>query len=161
MYQKARYRDLDTPPTLAALRAQFGEFSRLVGQTLPFVDSVGEELAQWSKKLDTADNDAARRARESSAQFKTTLAETQVDLKKLRMEANAAAGKLVDNKRKEEWEALVDYTRRLLTLADQLIAVQTQIRINRIELPEIKWKEPDALAFAKSNRLDLQTEQRA
>ncbi len=157
-FQKARYRDLDTPPTLADLRNQYREFNGLTERTMPFVEAVGVELKDWGKKLDPSDADDARRARDAFRQFGLTLSETQRDLGKLRTEAQTDAGKLQETKRKEGWEALVDYIRRLLTLADQIIGVQTQVRINKIELPAIQWKEEEALTFAKTNRLDLQSE---
>jgi outer membrane protein TolC len=156
---KARYRDLDAPPPLGELRNQFREFDALTGQALPFVDSVGKELEDWGSKLDRSDSDEGRRTRAAFDQFRITLEETKRDLKKLRAQAKFDMGNLGEAKRKEGWEALVGNIRQLLTLADQLVAVENQIRINRIELPTIDMKEPDALAFAKLNRLDLQSEQ--
>lgn len=159
LYLKARYRDLDEPPTLADLKTQFQAFDKLIGQTLPFVDSVGRELEEWGKTLDPSDADDARRLRAAFEQFQLTLPETRRELEKVRDEAKAESGKLAEAKRKEGWEALVGYTRRVLTLADQLIGVQSQIRINSISLPAIEWKEPEALGIAKASRLDLQSEQ--
>lgn len=159
IYLKTRYRDLDEPPTLADLRKQYQELDSLIGKSLPFVESVGRELAEWGKRLDRSDADEARRARSAFEQLELTLPETKRDLEKVRDEAKSDAGKLAQAKRKEGWEALVGYARRLLTLTDQLIGVQSQIRVNRISLPAIEWKEPEALEMAKSSRLDLQSEQ--
>jgi outer membrane protein TolC len=159
VYLKARYRDLDEPPALADLRKQYQELDMLVGKTLPFIDSVGRELDDWGRTLDPSDADDARRARAAFEQFRVTIPETRAELNKVRTEAKDDAAKLAEAKRKEGWEALAGYTRRLLTLSDQLIGVQAQIRINQISLPAIEWKEPEALAMAKASRLDLQSEQ--
>ena len=158
-FQKARYRDLDTPPTVADLRSQYKEFDGLSENTRPHIEAVGRELAEWAKKLDPSDSEEARRTRTAYEQFQTTLPEITADLDKLRAEAKTAAGGLAETKRKENWETLVGHVRRLMTLADQLIGVQAQIRINKIELPAIEWQEPDAMEYAKSNRLDLQSRQ--
>jgi outer membrane protein TolC len=159
VYLKARYRDLDDPPALVDLRKQYQDLDALIGQTLPFVASVGRELEEWGKALDPSDADDSRRARAAFEQFQSTLQETRSDLEKLRDAAKADAGKLAEAKRKEGWEALVGHARNLLLLSDQLIGVQSQIRINHISLPAIEWKEPEALAMARASRLDLQSEQ--
>src|SRR5439155_25073393 len=43
-YQKARNRDLDAPPALADLRAQYQEFDALAGRVAPFLATVPREL---------------------------------------------------------------------------------------------------------------------
>jgi outer membrane protein TolC len=79
----------------------------------------------------------------------------------VRADAQTNAAGLAEPKRKEGWEALVGHTRKLISAADQLISIQSQVRINVIELPAVDWKEPEALAYAKANRLDLMNEQAA
>ena len=159
IFQKARYRDLDTPPPLADLRAQYREFDGLVEKTRPMIENVRREFEEWGKTIGKSDADEDRRARTAFAQFQTTLEESAQELEKVRVDAKSAETGLAEVKRKEGWEALVGFTRRLLTLADQLIAVQTQVRINKIALPTVEWKEPEAMEYAKANRLDLQTAQ--
>ena len=159
-YLKARNRDLDAPPALADLQAQYREFDTLAGRIDPFIDSILRELQEWGKALDPAKtDDQSIRARATLAQFKETLPEAKRELQTLRTAAKTDADALAEPKRKEGWEALVTHTRKLLTLTDTLVAVQSQIRINKIVLEPIPWTEGDALAFAKENRLDLQTEQ--
>jgi outer membrane protein TolC len=159
-YQKARNRDVDAPPALADLRAQYRGFDALAARLLPFTDSVARELDEWGRKIDAAkEDDTTRRARAAYELFRETLPEGRRDVEKLREAATADAAGLAETKRKEGWEALVGHTRKLLTAADQFISIQTQIRINRIELPAVAWTEADGLAYAKANRLDLQTEQ--
>jgi outer membrane protein TolC len=159
-YQRARNRDLDLAPGLAELQAQYREFNGLAERASPFVEAVIAELEAWGQTLDPARTDEpAQRARATYEQFHAALPPVRGDLAKIRTEARASAGKLVEAQRREGWETLVALTRRLLTLTEQLIAVQTQIRINKIELPPVPWTEPDAMAFAKTNRLDLMTGQ--
>ena len=57
IYLKTRYRDLDESPTLADLRKQYQGLDLLIGQSLPFLESVGRELAEWGKKLDPSDTE--------------------------------------------------------------------------------------------------------
>lgn len=160
IYQRARNRDVDAPPSLADLRKQYAEYETLAGRVTPFLAIIERELDEWGKKLDPAKtDDTTQRARAAYTQFVETLPSATKDLAKLRESAATDATGLLETKRKEGWEALVSYTRKLLTLVDNLIAVQSQVRINRIELPAVTWAEPDALAFAHENRLDLQTSQ--
>jgi len=159
-YRKARNRDLDAPPPIATLQAQYREFEAVAERLDPFIDAIAQELDEWGKSLDpAATDDHSQRARATHAQFKETLPEARRDLAALRAAAKADAEALADAKRKEGWEALVTHTRKLLTLAETLIAVQSQIRINKIGLEPVPWTEEDAMVFAKENRLDLQTEQ--
>jgi outer membrane protein TolC len=184
-YQKARNRDIDAAPPLNELQQQYVEFEALAARLEPFVAAVAAELADWGQNLPTTDDDPARRARATYEQFRETYPETAGDLGKIRDAARldtvdlgewarqsrrdgmvaqagglgAAAADTV--RRKAGWEALVVHTRRLLTLTDNITGVQTQIRINRITLPSITWTETEGLAYAKANRLDLQTAQAA
>jgi outer membrane protein TolC len=159
-YQRARNRDLGAPPPLADLRAQYRELDALAERVGPFIEAVVRELEDWGKTLDpAAKDDQARRARATYEQFHEALPPARDDLARLRRDARAEAGQLAEERRREGWEALVAQTRRLLNLADQVIATQTQIRIYKIGLPPVPWAEADALAFAKENRLDLMTGQ--
>jgi len=159
-YQRARNRDLGAPPPVADLRAQYRELDALAGRLAPFIEAVVQELEAWGKTLDPArTDDQARRARATYEQYHEALPPARDDLARIRAEAKAEEGKLAEATRKEAWEALVSQTRRLLNLADQVIATQRQIRIYKIELPPVPWTEPDAMAFAKENRLDLMTNQ--
>jgi len=159
-FLKARNRDLDAPPQLAPLQTQYRDFDALAGRLDPFIDAIVRELEEWGKSLDPAkSDDHTKRARTTHAQFKETLPEAKRDVAALRAAAKTDADALAEAKRKEGWEALVTHTRKLLALAETLVAVQSQIRINKIVLEPIPWTEPDAMVFAKENRLDLQTEQ--
>jgi outer membrane protein TolC len=159
-FLKARNRDLDAPPPLAALQPQYRDFDALAGRLDPFIDAILRELEEWGKSLDPAKtDDHTKRARTTHAQFTETLPEAKRDLAALRAAAKTDADALAEAKRKEGWEALVTHTRKMLTLTETLVAVQSQIRINKIVLEPIPWTEPDAMTFAKENRLDLQTEQ--
>jgi outer membrane protein TolC len=162
VYQKERYRDVDAPPTLANLRAQYLQFDLLADRLVPFADAVGHELDEWGKKLDRAKTDeGSRRLRAAYELFKESVPEARRDIDKVRQAAATDATTLAEGSRKTGWESLVGHTRKLITAADQLISIQTQVRINRIELPAVGWTETDALVYAHANRLDLQTEQAA
>jgi hypothetical protein len=68
-------------------------------------------------------------------------------------------GKLTGATRPESWKNLVDDTRELVTLIDDLATAQNLARIYKIRLDVVKMTEADALAEAKANRLDLQNAQ--
>ncbi|HKA07247.1 MAG TPA: TolC family protein, partial [Gemmataceae bacterium] len=141
-YQKARNRDLDAPPTLAQLKTQYQDFDALTSRVAPFIDTVARELEEWGKTLDSArTDDQSQRVKAMYAQFRETLPEATRDLERLRIAAKTDADALAEDKRKEAWESLVTHTRKLLTLIDQLVAVQSQIRINRIVLQPVDWTE--------------------
>jgi len=162
LYQKERYRNVDAPPTLVNLRAQYRRFDELAERLLPFTDVVARELDEWGRKLDPGKTDeGSRRQRTAYELFKETLPEARRDIERARQAAATDDAALAEGSRKAGWEALVGHTRRLITAADQLISAQTQIRINRIGLPAVSWTEADALNYAHANRLDLQTEQAA
>jgi outer membrane protein TolC len=159
-YQKARNRDVDAPPALAALESQYRQLDTLAERLLPFTEAVRRELEEWGRKLDPAAADeSARRMRGAFELFGELLPAARKDIDRVRQGLRADAAELAEDKRKVGWEVLVGHTRRLLTTADQLVSIQQQIRINRIDLPAVSWTEADALAYAKANRLDLQTEQ--
>ncbi|HEX3146457.1 MAG TPA: TolC family protein [Gemmataceae bacterium] len=155
-YQKARNRDVDAAPSVADLKTQYQEFDALAGRLRPFVEAVANELNDWGKSLDPAKSDeASRRVRVTYELFRETVPETGKDVDRLRNAAKTDAAALAEAKRKEGWEALALHTRRLISAADQLLSIQAQIRINRIELPAVTWTGTDALAYAHYHRLDL------
>jgi outer membrane protein TolC len=183
-YQRARQRDLDVAPGQVELRAQYREFDALANRVGPFIEAVIAELEAWGQTLDPARADeSAVRARSTYEQFREALPPVRGDLEKIKADARTGAKDLAEEpapggwavlvgslgqveyqrleeaRRRRGWEALVAVTRRLLTLTEQLIAVQTQVRINTIQLPAVEWNEPAAVSFAKANRLDLMTGQ--
>jgi outer membrane protein TolC len=160
LFQKARNRDVDAAPALLDLHKQYHEFDALLAKLLPFVDQITRELDEWGKTIVASDAaETARRVRRSFDLFRATLPEARRDIDKLRAAAKSDEAALIEPKRKEGWEALVGYTGKLLTLADQLVSTQSQIRINRIALPAVAWTEREALAYAHFHRLDLMNEQ--
>src|SRR5262249_13745091 len=54
------------------------------------------------------------------------------------------------------WENITLDVKNLLAQLDTAITLQAQARTYLIELPEVDVREPQALAFAKENRFDLQ-----
>jgi len=68
---------------------------------------------------------------------------------------NADEANLAEDKRKETWEKINDHARDLVLQLDDLIAIETVLRINNIELPTVDETEEAAIEYAKENRLDL------
>ncbi|MBN9522885.1 TolC family protein [bacterium] len=160
-FQRARLRELDAPPPLDVLRRAFAELSRLARNGPPAVASATADLDAFGQQFDRPagpgdDPEQRERDRATFAALKTTLAEAAADLTKHAAKVERDAAAATEEARKEAWEAAVQDAKLLLSALDGVIAVQTQSRIYRIELPEVDVSEGPALAFAKSYRLDLQ-----
>jgi hypothetical protein len=160
-FQRARLRELDAPPPLDVLRRAFAELRELAGRGPAAVASATTDLDAFGRQFDRParpgdDPEQRDRDRATFAAMKTTLAEAATELGKLTPKVERDAAAATEATRKEAWEAAVQDAKLLLSALDGVIAVQTQSRIYRIELPEVDVSEGPALAFAKSYRLDLQ-----
>ena len=113
VFQQARYRDLDTPPTVADLRSQYAEFDGLVracrathrGRSTASSTEWAQEarpirfrtmLGARGQRTSNSDDVAGNRSPISTSSWP---------------EAKTAAGGLAEAKRKEDWETLVGTTR--------------------------------------------------
>ncbi|MGL4419843.1 MAG: TolC family protein, partial [Gemmataceae bacterium] len=155
-FQKDRTATIDTPPPLEELQShyqQLSEFSKTLNEQ---AEKVAGELTAWIKKS-TVDSDAndAGRIEQARTDLQASLPQTRKELKTQQTELQKS---LVENPKAALAEVLLR-ARKLLTVADELLAIQAQVRVYRIELVELDWDETAALAYARENRLDLQTAQ--
>lgn len=159
-FQRARFAELDAPPTAANLRRYFDALRGVAGRVAAGAESVAADMARWEQRLGrplrTGDDPAQlTRERTTFDTLRKTLPEAADDLKKAVALLDRHAAAVAEGNRKESWEAVTQDAKTVLTVLDAVIAVQTQARIHLIELPEVDWTEADGLAFAKENRLDL------
>jgi outer membrane protein TolC len=159
-FQLARFKELNNVPRAEQLKQSYREFGSLVKRSAPFHVLVGQELMegmkQFSKPLNPGeDPDQRQRSRQDYDRFQKTLAEVGQELESLPGKIGNDAGQIDGNPRKTSWEKLLKHTSDYLRNLDDLIAIETVVRISGIDLPEIDQKEDEAIAFAKANRLDL------
>lgn len=160
-FQRARLRELDEAPPAEALRRAFAALKELAGRGPAAVTSATADLEAFGKRLDrpaAAGDDPEQRDRDRAtfATLKTALAEAAADLPRLVAKIDRDAAAVAEDRRRESWAAVTEDAKLLLAIIDAVIAVQTQSRIYRIELPEVEVQEGPALQYAKENRLDLQ-----
>ena len=160
-FQRARLQELDAPPSVEVLRRVFAALRGIAKNGPNAVASAGADLDAFGRQLDhparpTDDPEQRARDRATYTALKTALTEEAADLEKATARIERDAAGVTEETRKAAWEASVEGAKLFLTALDGVIAVQTQARIYRIELPEVSVSQGPALAFAKENRLDLQ-----
>ena len=115
---------------------------------------------RWGKLLQQpagASDDPERRtrARATFEQFGESLPQLRQDIATLVRQSGEDVAGLTDADRAAQWARLQRRTRQLITLLTQMFVIQTQIRVNLIELPAVEAPEDEALRYALTNRLDL------
>ncbi len=162
-FQRARLSELDAPPPVVVLRRAFTALRDMAGRVPAIGDSATADLAAFRELLARSarpDDDAEQRDRDT-ATYRSLVAamdDAAEELKRLVAQIDLDAAAVDEAKRKENWVAATQAAKRLLAVLDTIIAVQTQARIYTIELPEAGGEEAPLLAFAKTNRLDLQNQ---
>ncbi len=159
----AEYRELDQAPALVKLEDGFRRLKELQARLTPFVDEVAEEAGRWQQSLEEPGGDRERVTRERRAheELSKELEEIRKDLAKLTQASAAARAALAENKRKANWEALLDRTRDLSAAAAQVSIIQTQVRVYLIKLKPVPYKLKEATQYALANRLDLMNQRGA
>jgi hypothetical protein len=159
-YQLARFKELNDLPTIEKLKQTYQELGELVKRSAALHKLVTGELGEGGKQFDkpprpTEDADQRRRLRQDYDRFQKTLMEGESELNRLPEQIMAGAARVDSIPRKRSWESLLDHTRDYLAILDDLIAIETVVRINMIELPQVEENEAEAIALAKESRLDL------
>lgn len=165
-FQRQRLAELGEPPAADALRQHFSTLRQLVDRLPPHLQTAAESLAEWGRKL--AQPDGAQTSPEQREQAQRTFEVLQRQVpdietghKDLIAAIDRQRGEVSEETRQAAWEMLAEDIQKGLGLLDGVIAVQTQTRIYRIELPALEVSETDALAYARENRLDLQNQMAA
>jgi hypothetical protein len=153
----AEYRELDAAPTVVKLEEGFRRLKTFYDRLGPFEAEVGQEIEKWRRKVAESAGDPQRAARDRAAlQARSRdLEEVHVDLLALRQKIERSASGVQENRRKQSWDALQDRIRDLDAAASQLFVIQTQVRVNLIQLNPVKVEESVAVPYALANRLDL------
>jgi outer membrane protein TolC len=152
----AEYRELEQAPELASLRkgyAALGTFQVRLGK---LVDEVDAELSRWGQqKPDFEEAAQLKREQATRTALERQMPEFRKDLAKLSKEIASEGAGLTEETRTRDWESLQKQARRLISTADQLYVVQTQVRVYLIKLPPVPYSVDEARELARNNRLDL------
>jgi hypothetical protein len=161
-FQRDRLKELGNPPMAEALRRHYDTLHKYVEQIRAAAQSAAADVDRWGQQLERparAGEDAEQRGRARTAFEKLTkqVPEVTADLGKRLAQIEQHRALVTERNREAAWTNLTEQdVKAVLALLDTVIAVQTEARIYRIELPQAEVGEADAIAFAKENRLDLQ-----
>lgn len=160
-FQQDRLKEIGEPPTVKSLEANFAKLAELSQRVPDAIDKAAADLAKWGKRIDRPSrpsDDPEQREREQTGyqSAKKLLAEIAADVTKIQAAIEQHRKLVPEKTRQEGWEYITLDVKNLLAQLDTGITLQAQARTYLIELPEVDVREPDALAFAKENRFDLQ-----
>lgn len=160
-FQRERLKELDEPPTVAALRGHFDALRKFADRIPEAVSQAASALRRWGRQLDRPagpedDPEQRGRARGAFDRLRKDFPAAGDDVTKLVAAIDKHRAGVTEATRKDAWEELTNDIKAALALTDAALAVQTEARIYLIDLPRVEVKECDAVAYAKGNRLDLQ-----
>ncbi len=159
-FQLNRNKELNNLPSAETLKQSYQGLRELVKRSAESQKLVGSELADGMKQFErppnsSEDSDQRQRSRKDYDFFQKTLAEGNRELAELPDRITRGAAKIDSQPIRDSWESLLHYTRDYLAILDDLIAIETVVRINMIRLPDTFGNETEAIVMAKTNRLDL------
>ncbi|MBI3409809.1 MAG: TolC family protein [Planctomycetes bacterium] len=160
-FQQDRLKEIGEPPTVKSLEANFAKLAESSKRVPEALDKAAADLAKWGRRIDRPalpNDDPEQREREQTGyqSAKKLLAEIAADVIKVQSAIEQHRKLVTEQTRKEGWENITLDVKNLLAQLDTGITLQAQARIYLIELPDVDVREPEALAFAKENRFDLQ-----
>jgi outer membrane protein TolC len=158
-FQLARFKELNNLPSAASLHESYAKMGELLKRVPPTYDRVVQELDEGFRLLDTPlkqgqDPEQRQRTRRDYTRFRKTLEEVKKELAELPERINRD-GVFTEDTRKLGWDRLLLIIRDYLGHLDDLIAIQTVLRINHIALPDLEESQDADIAEALTNRLDL------
>ena len=163
VFQRQRLAELGEPPPVEALRQHFATLREFMERLPPALKEAADSLKEWERKLQQPDpNQTSPEQREQALRTFQVLDRQVPEIEQSQQDLLEAIDQhrddVTEETREASWEALAEDIQKGLGLIDSVIAIQTQSRIYRIELPELLVSEDQALAFAHENRLDLQNQ---
>ncbi len=159
-FQLDRFKELNNVPTTQSLRESYERLRSLIKQAPSSLELVQQDLDEGFRLLDSPlkagqDPEQRQRARKDYTRFRVTLGDVKRDLAALPARLDRDLSGLSNETRKESWERILILVRDYLAELDDMIAIQTVLRINHIQLPDLDDTEDSAVAEALNNRLDL------
>jgi outer membrane protein TolC len=160
-FQRERLKELDEPPSTAALLRHFDMVREYAERIPPTAQQAAADMDRWGRQFDRParpDDDPRQRERDLAGfeSLRKQLADVSTELPRLLAQIQRHRAAVTEQTRKAAWESLNVDIKSVLALVDTVFNAQNRARIYLIELPPVEINEADALAFAKENRLDLQ-----
>ncbi|MFO0847491.1 MAG: TolC family protein [Gemmataceae bacterium] len=158
-FERERKQEVGNPPPAAAIRGHFTTLLELAGRADVALVSTASDIDRWRAVLQRpAPGETPEQRDQATTAFAASTGVVPDQTKAIAALRRGLADQratVTDADRKGGWDATLAWSRKLAAVLDALIAAQTQARIYLIQLPEIHATEPESLAFAKANRLDL------
>ncbi len=160
-FQRDRLKELDQAPSVKELTSHFSTLRGYAAAVPKALEQAAADLAKWGELLARPprpgdDPEQRDRAKTTYDGLKKQIPEITADMKKATDAIDKHRAGVTEATRKQAWEALAEDTKIVFGQLDAVIAMQTQARIYLIELPEVEYRENEAVVQAKDNRLDLQ-----
>ncbi len=164
IFDQNRKKEFGNLPQAEELQKAFEELAKLTRDGQAAVTGVYADVQAWKSITEQPrqaddDPDALERSKGAFRVQADLLKKSTDGLKILEDRIALHVSKLSGATRPESWKSLIDDTRELVTWIDDLATAQNLARIYKIRLDTVQMTEADALAEAKTNRLDLQNAQ--
>ncbi|HUG69450.1 MAG TPA: TolC family protein [Pirellulaceae bacterium] len=157
------FRQLDEAPPIQRLAEGYAELRSANARLLPLLDQVEQEYQQWSQEEARRPpvEDERQRAREQllRRQLGERLVEVRLELQRVGQGIGRGASVLAQQTPAASWQEVQRLARRLLMIVQDLAVLQTQVRVELIELPRVEFEQDQAIAIALNDRLDLMNRQ--
>jgi outer membrane protein TolC len=156
-FQAERFKELDRLPSLPSLRQSYDRLLELTNQTPPLIARVERDLhrAEQRFRRSVEDSEQRERSQREFERYRQAIADIRRTLSDLPDKIRRQREQLATGAVRQGWEQLLVQLREVLSLQDDLIAIQTVMRIQAIELPSFEDDEARAIEEALANRLDL------
>ncbi|MFO0935030.1 MAG: TolC family protein [Gemmataceae bacterium] len=160
-FKKARYAELDAVPNRESLRDSFARLESLIDRAEGVINHADADLKKWKSDLEKPNDDreGAERARQAYEGKRDKPAELRQALNLLKKEVASHKLALTEKTRKTSWDNIIASASAVAGIVDSAIAAESLARIYLIRLPDVKYGQDEAMAYAKEHRLDLQNAQ--
>jgi outer membrane protein TolC len=151
------YQEMERAPSLEQLRAGYERLVQYHKRAVQAGQEVRKEYEEWLGRPKPAQPVEPENKRDKAAQelLARQLAEVEKDLPPLRQLIERDVQSLSEAERTRDWERLQRRLREEISQVSQLFVIQTQIRVSRLDLPQIDYHEDTAVSYALENRLDF------
>jgi outer membrane protein TolC len=162
-FQAARMAELNTLPTPAEYQAHFETVMGFLDDLEASLEIALVDFRKWKTRFDAEqETEETKDRRQLTAlsietieklvpQIHTALEKLPEDLLRHQLEAATAASR-------DSFDVLATDVNNLIYQVDAMLSIQTQSRIQLIELPLVRLDMAEGVAIAKAQRLDLQNQ---
>jgi outer membrane protein TolC len=153
------FQALNQAPPVPKMQEGYAQLQQMLRRSLQAHKDVQKEFNTWrEQKLENLSPDEVKRERDAQEGLARQLAEVERELGLMGRNLERDAAALSEQTLPQDWERLQRRARDLSAQVSQLFVIQTQIRVSRLDLPPVNYKEEEAVNQALANRLDLMNE---